>query len=115
VIRKLTTQQIRECAERTLAEHYEGRMEKLPVRVEAMSFDELRLLVIDGRNWPLVEPSLGRNIEMAKMKLAPLPALRNDVFHFRRDLEAADLTAVRTAREWLLGRLRILEERDERD
>ena len=75
-----------------------------------MSFDELRLLVIDGRNWPLLEPALGRNIEMAKMKLAPLPTLRNDVFHFRRDLEAADLNTIRTAREWLLGRLRILEE-----
>ena len=60
VIRKLSKEQIRECAERTLAQHYEGRMEKLPGRVEEMSFDELRLLVIDGRNWPLLEPALGR-------------------------------------------------------
>ena len=35
-----------------------------------MSFDELRLIVVDGRNWPLLEPSLGTNIELAKAKLA---------------------------------------------
>jgi CBS domain-containing protein len=111
VVRMLSAEQIRDCARRTLEHNYEGRLEKLPSRVEALSFDELRLLVIDGRNWPLLEPSLGRNNEMAKLKLAQLPALRNDVFHFRRDLEAADMAAIRTAREWLLGRLRILDER----
>lgn len=110
VIRKLSTAEIRACAERTLAQHYQGRMDNLPRHIEALSFDELRLLVIDGRNWALLQPALGRNIEMAKMKLAPLPALRNEVFHFRRDLGTADLKTVSTAREWLLRRLRILEE-----
>ncbi len=112
VVRRLSAEQIQECAERTLGQNYEGRRDRLPRRVEAMSFDELRLMVIDGRNWRLLQPALGQHIEMAKMKLAPLPALRNDVFHFRRDLEAADLTTIRTAREWLLTRLRILEENE---
>jgi CBS domain-containing protein len=110
VTRKLSAEQVSSCAKRTLGQHYEGREEKLPTVVERMTFEELRLLVIDGRNWELIQPALGTNIELAKSKLRPLPALRNDVFHFRRDLDAADLSAIRTARQWLLQRLRIIEE-----
>jgi CBS domain-containing protein len=110
VRRKLTSEQIRHCARQTLAHHYEGQEDKLPTVLERMTFDELRLLVIDGRNWHLIEPALGRSRDLARAKLKPLPALRNDVFHFRRDLEDADLSTIRTSRQWLLQRLRMLEE-----
>lgn len=110
VRRKLSPTDITSCARATLHRKYRERPDGLPTVVEDMTFDELRLLVIDGRNWPLLEPALGRNLEMAKAKLVRLPALRNDVFHFRRELEAADRAAILMAREWLLGRLRVLDE-----
>lgn len=113
VRRKLSRDDIAACARVTLARKYEKREEDPPQTVEAMSFDELRLLVIDGRNWPLIEPALGRNLEFAKAKLTRLPTLRNDVFHFRRELEAADRATMLLTREWLLGRLRLLDEAEE--
>lgn len=110
VRRKLSAGDITSCAQATLQRKYSERPDGLPTVLEDMTFDELRLLVIDGRNWPLLEPALGRSLEMAKAKLVRLPTLRNDVFHFRRELEAADRTAILVAREWLLGRLRVLDE-----
>jgi hypothetical protein len=63
-------------------------------------------IVRDGRNWPHFEPLLGSRRELVAARLSPLPELRNDVFHFRRELTEEDRAKIAVARNWLLGKLR---------
>ncbi len=109
VSRKLSPDQIEHCARRVFADKYQERPDALPTALHRMTLDELRLLVISGHNWPLIEPALGTNSVVAKSHLKDLPRLRNDVFHFRRELDPADRELIVSASVWLLRRLQILE------
>ena len=110
---KLSAERIAECAQQTLRSKYHGREGDLPTAPEAMTFDELRLLVVDGRNWELLTPALGTNREFAGVRLSRLPTLRNDVFHFKRELEQTDRDEIEQTRTWLLRRLRALHAQSE--
>jgi CBS domain-containing protein len=99
-------QELAECARRALAQGYEGREADLPTRVEAMTLDELVSIIRNTRNWPHFERLLGSRREPFMARLSPLPALRNDVFHFRRELTEEDRAKIAVARNWLLGKLR---------
>jgi CBS domain-containing protein len=102
---RLSASVITECARRAFGHLYKGRSEPLPTQLHDMSLDELRLLVINGDNWQCLGGVLGPNREWAASQLGGLPNLRNDVFHFRRDLDQEELEQIVQARIWLLGRV----------
>jgi CBS domain-containing protein len=95
-----------ECAQRALQREYEGRDDDLPTRAEDMTLGELVSIIRDGRNWQHFELLLGSRRELATARLSPLPSLRNDVFHFRRELSDEEQATITVARNWLLGKLR---------
>jgi CBS domain-containing protein len=106
VIDSVGDQELAECARRALAQAYKGREADLPTQVEAMTLRELVSIVRDTRNWPHFEPLLGSRRELVAARLSPPSELRNDVFHFRRELSDEDREKIAVARNWLLGRLR---------
>jgi predicted transcriptional regulator len=88
------------CVENALAQKYKAG--QLPARLEDMTFDEYVALLRDGRNWPSFEPVFGGTRERTRGKLEPVRDLRNDVFHFKRELSLEDHESLATCRAWLL-------------
>jgi len=98
--------QLAECARQALQREYEGREADLPTRAEDMTLGELVSIIRDGRNWQHFEPLLGSRRELVAARLRPLPSLRNDVFHFRRELSDEERATIAVVRNWVLGKLR---------
>ncbi len=102
-------EQLQLCIRNALAEKYDGR--EPPRRLEDMTFDEYIALVRDGRNWKMVEEAFGGTRERARGRLEPVRHLRNDVFHFRRELSVEDHERLATCRGWLLRCIRKVQAR----
>jgi CBS domain-containing protein len=91
------------CIQNALANKY---TEQLPTVLEEMTFDDYAALVRDGRNWRHFEPVFGGTRERVRGKLEPIRDLRNDVFHFKRELHPEDRKRLTACRDWLLRCMR---------
>lgn len=90
-------------------QHYEP--EKRPRRLEDMTFSDYVQLVGDGRLWDKCRQAFGGDRDRTRVKLKTLADLRNDVFHFRRELTDDDDRQLRSGRDWLLMRARLMDAR----
>jgi CBS domain-containing protein len=90
----------RSCVENALSSQYHDR--DLPERLEDMTFGEYVALLGCRRNWGHFEAAFGGTRERTQGRLEPVRALRNDVFHFRRELSVEDHERLTTCRAWLL-------------
>ena len=97
----LSPEEIIVCAIRSLAQHY-GSEEKVPRTLEAMTFDNYRLIVGRDETWPKFSPLLGANKNRVKAKLQQIGELRNDLFHFKREISLEDHETLSEHRNWLL-------------
>ena len=93
------TEMFSDCVAATLSWKYQDG--KLPQRLEEMTFDEYIGLLRDGRNWQYFQPVFGGTRDRVRGKLEPIRDLRNDVFHFRRELSAEDHQQLSACRDWL--------------
>lgn len=97
----LSPEEIIASAIRSLAQHY-GSDDKVPKTLEAMTFDNYRLIVGRGETWPKFSPLLGANKNRVKAKLQQIGELRNDLFHFKREISLEDHEILSEHRNWLL-------------
>jgi predicted transcriptional regulator len=100
---------LRICCDLSLKAHYAGQNRATPAQLLDMSFNDYVLVLRHRETWLRFSDVFGQNQDMASAKLAPLPGLRNDVFHFRRELTAAEYDTLRDSRDWLLRRIRMVE------
>lgn len=100
----------RECVAVALADKYKNA--SLPGTLEEMTFADYVALVRDGRNWGRFEAAFGGTRERVRGRLEPVGALRNDVFHFRRELSIEDHGQLTNCRDWLLLRVRNTEAKE---
>ena len=100
-----------ECARISLASRYEP--DSLPTRLESMSFNDYIQLIGDGRCWSHFEPIFRGNRNSTRTKLEEVRDLRNDVFHFRRELTVADYEQLSDHRDWVLLKARVAQARRE--
>lgn len=98
------------CAIRSLQSLY-GAAEKVPKTLESMTFDNYRMIISHGDSWSKFQGLLGSNRTAVSAKLRALCELRNDVFHFKREITAADRETIREYRQWLLFHARKTEAR----
>lgn len=99
----------RSCVENALSAKYKDC--ELPRELEDMTFDDYVALLRDGRNWQHFEAAFGGTRERARGRLEPARDLRNDVFHFRRELSVEDHESLATCRNWLLRCIRKMQAR----
>ena len=92
------------CVTRALSSRYIDK--KLPQRLEEMNFDEYSWLLRHGDNWKYFEPVFGSTRERVQGRLDPIRELRNDVFHFRRELSSDDHQRLSACRDWLFRRIK---------
>ena len=86
----------------------------LPEKVEDMTFDDYVGLLRDGRNWDHFQPVFGGTRERLRGRLEPVRDLRNEIFHFRREMSTEDHERLTTCRDWLLRCVRKVRARERR-
>lgn len=101
------------CAEIALMNLYgEG---KVPKTLKEMTFNDYVLIVGFGDNWKYFEPIFGGMRENVRVKLEEIRDLRNDVFHFKKDLSVEEHEHLADHREWILSKARKIEARQGKD
>ena len=99
--------QLAECAKKSLSSIYTP--ERLPSRLEDMTFNDYVQIIGDGRNWLQFETAFGSTRERTRGKLERIRDLRNDLFHFKREVSVQDHEELANYRDWLLRRIRMTE------
>jgi predicted transcriptional regulator len=95
-------------SKRCLAPAYGGE-DKVPTCLEDMTFDNYQVLIGHGDNWPSFEPLFGASRVRTTAKLKEIGAIRNDLFHFKRQIKPEDRETLATHRDWLLNKVKQVE------
>lgn len=103
----LTPEQIVVAAERCLV----PRDGTVPTSLEEMSFENYRSLLSNGDTWKEFEPVFGSTRNRTSAKLKEVGAIRNDLFHFKRDPTVQDHQTLASRRNWLLIKIKQVEAR----
>lgn len=107
-----TEDELRRCSLNSLARKY-GE-EQLPTSLSEMTFNDYVSVIGDGRNWPHFTTVFGQGEWQRKTtteRLKQVGELRNEVFHFRRELNSQDLGILTSRRDWLQMKARAFEAR----
>jgi predicted transcriptional regulator len=92
-------------AKRSLLSIYKTE-ERIPKSLEEMTFDNYQVMVSHGENWELFEVVLGNSRNRVCAKLTEIRNLRNDIFHFKREITMADHQTLAAHRDWLLSKVK---------
>jgi hypothetical protein len=92
---------------------YGGRPELAPSSLEELSFGDYVNLVSNKENWSHLQPVFGTSRDLVLAKLKPVNQLRNDAFHFKRELDERDFERLSGVRSWL--RIRLLVAQADKD
>jgi predicted transcriptional regulator len=92
-------------AKRCLASAYGGE-ENVPLILEDMTFANYQALVVHTENWTRLEPVFGGTRNRVSAKLKEVGAIRNDLFHFKRELTLRDHQMLADHRNWLLSKVK---------
>ncbi|CAN5548556.1 hypothetical protein BH20VER3_BH20VER3_02200 [soil metagenome] len=69
-------------------------------RIEDCQFSQYQALIVDGENWSKFEPVFSPSPrDLLKFEIQRANALRNDVFHFKRQITRADTIVLRAFRD----------------
>ena len=85
----MNPEQIALASQRALAQVY-GGIDNVPITLEDMTFDNYRSLISNGNNWPHFEAIFGGVRTRTSAKLKEIGDLRNDLFHFKREILVQD-------------------------
>lgn len=89
-----------ECVSQSLSSLY--KRDQIPSQLEEMTFNDYLQVVSNGRNWARFEATFGGSRERVRARLKPVCELRNDVFHFKREISVSDHEKLCSCRDWLL-------------
>jgi len=103
-------EQIASAARRCLLTVY-GSEDKVPTSLEEMSFKNYQSLVSHSDNWEVFAPVFGGTRTRTSAKLKEIAEIRNDLFHFRREITVKDHEALAGHRNWLLIKIKQAEPR----
>ena len=101
----LTEEQLVGSAKRSLSSAYGGE-DKVPTALEEMTFDNYQSLVSHGDTWKELEPVFGGTRTRASAKLKEVGEIRNDLFHFKREITLQDHETLAGHRNWLLNKIK---------
>jgi predicted transcriptional regulator len=101
----LSPEKIVTAAKRCLSSVY-GSEEKVPTSLEEMTFDNYQSLISFGEIWADFEPVFGGTRTRTSGKLKEIGGIRNDLFHFKRELTMKDHQTLAAHRNWLLSKIK---------
>ena len=97
-------------AKRCLSTVYRGE-DEVPTSLEDMTFDNYQSLISHGDNWEYFDLLLGGTRTRASGKLKEIGAIRNALFHFKREITLQDHETLADHRNWLLTKIKQAEGR----
>ena len=106
----MTPEQIALASQRALAKIYDG-IDNVPTFLEDMTFENYRSLIANGDNFPQFEAIFGGGRVRTSAKLKEIGHIRNDLFHFRREITIQDHQTLTGHRDWLLNKIKQTEAR----
>jgi predicted transcriptional regulator len=101
----LDEEQIRVAARRSLGAAY-GSEDKVPMTLEDMTFDNYQSMLSNGENWRTLESVFGSTRTRVSAKLKEVGAIRNALFHFRREFTVKEHQSLADHRNWLLNKVK---------
>ncbi len=84
----------------------------MPSDLLEMTLNDYIQIIGDGRNWPHFEVVFGKGAwqrKTTRSRLEEVRDLRNDIFHFRRQITDADYDILKKHRKWLQTKARAYE------
>jgi CBS domain-containing protein len=110
VRRAVSAEDLTSYIRRAISHLYKDRPDRLPSELTGLNFGELVQVVIHGLNYAdAFVRVLGRNRDSTRGYLDPIPRLRNDVFHFKRQVSGEDMQMLANTRAWLLRKALVAE------
>jgi CBS domain-containing protein len=106
----LSPEKIVAAARRCLSSAYGGE-DKVPTSLQDMTFDNYQSLISHGENWKDFELVFGGNRTRTSGKLKEIGGIRNDLFHFKREITMQDHQTLAGHRNWLLNKIKEVEAR----
>lgn len=80
--------------------------DNIPATLEDMTFDNYQSIISNGDNWEQFSRVFGGNRALTAGKLKQIGSIRNDLFHFKREITVEDHEALAGHRDWLLGKVK---------
>jgi predicted transcriptional regulator len=102
-----TEEEIAAAARRSLVSKY-GVAEKVPLMLEGMTFEDYQSLIAHSDNWTRCAQVFGGIRARVSAKLSEVRQIRNDLFHFKRDITLGDHQTLAEHRNWLLSKVKQL-------
>lgn len=103
--------ELEECIDKSLKKQKEESKQEVPTYLEEMTLHDYVMILRHKDTWGKFSAAFGIDRRVVCAKLDPLPKLRNDVFHFRRNITIQEYDTLRRARDWLLKRISKFEAR----
>jgi len=97
---------LKDCIDAALVPAYEKTGRAAPTELHELAFEDYRTLVHSKHNWPLFQGVVGHNSQVVSARLEEIRKIRNNVFHFRREISLLEYGTLASAREWLLEKIR---------
>jgi predicted transcriptional regulator len=91
-----------------------GGSDNVPTVLEQMTFDNYQTFTSFEGNWVKLEPVFGSTRARVRAKLKEVGVIRNDVFHFRREITAHDRNTLLAHRAWLLSKVQLVQTTERR-
>ncbi len=101
----MTPDEISEAAKRCLAEAFRNS-ERIPQVLEAMTFENYISLIFYNDTWSRFFERIFGNRGRALTKLTEIREIRNDLFHFKREIKIMDHQTLADHRDWLLAKIK---------
>jgi len=101
----LTEEQIKAAAMKCLLSLY-GKKEDVPTTLEEMTFDNYKNIITNSDLWSEFEPVFRGNPKLVSRRLREIGDIRNDVFHFKREIRMQEHQRLAKHRNWLLDKVK---------
>jgi CBS domain-containing protein len=108
-------EQLQQCVKASLASKYKG--EQAPTKLSDMTFNDYVQIIAHGRNWPHFTVAFGKSRgqrSRTAARLREVRVLRNEVFHFREQLDLEKLQTLTAHRDWLQRKAMVFDARRRR-
>lgn len=105
----VNSSELEACARRALKHVYEEN--RIPTKLENMTFDNYCSIIGYAETWSKFEPFLGNNRIRTFAKMKEIGELRNVIFHFKRSISVDELDILGGHRDWFLLKAKLADSR----
>jgi CBS domain-containing protein len=101
----VSEEDLKDCIDKSLKRKYRELNQEVPESLEELTLNDCVMILRYGDTWEYFMPAFGKNRKLVYARIDQLPRLRNDVFHFKRNITVNEYDYLKDTRNWLLRRI----------